>query len=77
MSTKDDAPAMLGTSGSVAESQRFRRRPSVPKHTTAKDLSTKVCREIGAEYPHTLASFDSRLAVAHQLCHIQKEHHSR
>lgn len=74
---KDDAPAMLGTSGSVAESQRLSRRPSVPEDTTANDLPTKDCRKFGAEYPHTLESFDSRLAVAHQLFNIQKECYSR
>ena len=77
MMPKDDAPAMLGTSGSVVESQRLRRRPSVSEVTTADDLSTKVCRLFGAEYPHTLASLDSRLAAARQLFKIQKERNSR
>jgi hypothetical protein len=74
---KDDAPAMRQTSGSVAESQRLSRRPSVPEDTTANDLPTKDCRKFGAEYPHTLESFDSRLAVTHQLSNIPKECYSR
>lgn len=39
MTLKDDAPAMLGTSGSVAESQPLSKRPSVPEDNTADDLS--------------------------------------
>ena len=74
---KNDAPAMLQTSGSVVESQQLRRRPNVPDDTTAHDSPTKFCRRFGTEYPLAIELFDSRLAVAHQPYNIQKECHSR
>jgi hypothetical protein len=54
---KEDAPAMLRTSGSVAESKRLSQRPSVSEDITAHLYPTKVCGKRSAEYPHTPESF--------------------
>jgi len=55
--SKNIAPAMLRTSGSVAESKRLSKRPSVSEDITAHYRPTKVCRKRSAGYPHTPESF--------------------